>query len=914
MGPNSCDDVIGLTEAFARKCSISQNSDEQGQGLDDSGIQHSNTSSVNQSINSSILDHSDLNTSDNGNLERSDLSTSDNGNDVLNVAFTDDNNNLQQLEKKEEVATADEEKEAETPGSKLTGLDDVMEQLLSWESDKILRYKELYDGHCPDVLANTCYSLKSLPTDFELYNEYKNSFLPLMLHEIWSNICQTYSTKRRNEHIPAVIQDITTSDDGRFYTFQCYSLLTEKEVKIEYGRSGNFIALEPLTSTDVKIFGYVEDIQLKCRGTKTTRERLLTKRCETPVTVYVRYAVKVKKTQGDALMAKMAGNMLIHLFFLSRIAPDLRQADALLNLQSTKLGPSIYNPKVETLQTKMSDETELNELVESVPQLARLNNTQRRVILGVADACTVNPNQNRISVIQGPPGTGKTTTICGIILQLLTNPEATRRPRILVCAPSNAAVDAIALKLIHLKQDNSELLKDFQFVRIGMEESIDSEVFKYTYQKVYNTDEARDNMTSMEEEARNIFKSKQDAKMEGRASENPMWNRKYSQQLNKIKTHDTVHSGMRFREMLRQLPTADVILSTLSYSANKKMQAHFLNPGRQKVGDIDICIIDEAGQCVEPEALIPLQYNFKKLVMVGDHKQLPPTVISRTAKQHKYDGSLFKRLFTAAEFSKAGEVSGSESDSQNSAQNMGQVNCVLGSENGGEVKAVKTWNSVKIEPLRLVVQYRMHEDILSWPNEYFYESLIQQGVTRVGLKFAPCTYIDISSRHSVFARSLYNEGEINLALDIVQTVKKTTQIALKEGQSEGKSVGIITFYNQQKERLIERLMNSDLDEYVDVNTVDGFQGAERDIIIVSCVRSGSASVGFLQEFERLNVALTRAKETLIVIGDFHTLKQNEIWKNMIETARARNFVFPRPSDLSRLNSILTRPTFSPKAI
>jgi len=320
-----------------------------------------------------------------------------------------------------------------------------------------------------------------------------------------------------------------------------------------------------------------------------------------------------------------------------------------------------------------------------------------------------------------------------------------------------------------------------------------------------------------------------------------------------------VYNGQEKSAKKKLLKDADIILTTLSSSYHTSMQQFFQESDRK----ISVCIIDEAGQCVEPEALIPLQYNINKLVMVGDHKQLPATVISRTAKDHRYDASLFKRLFTCAEqFNTEGQNSG----------------------------------------VMLTTQYRMHPAIASWPNQRFYSGLIQQGVHRPEISLAPYTFIDSKSTETVLKKAICNDGEVSLVKDVIISIN---QILGSSSNSADKqlSIGVITFYRWQKEKLMLMAEEEKLTD-VEINTVDGFQGAEKDIIIISCVRSGS-SIGFLSEGERLNVAITRAKRSLIILGNINTFeRKSNMWKQLIEDARSKNVVFA--AGAQSMKSILSR--------
>jgi len=270
---------------------------------------------------------------------------------------------------------------------------------------------------------------------------------------------------------------------------------------------------------------------------------------------------------------------------------------------------------------------------------------------------------------------------------------------------------------------------------------------------------------------------------------------------------------------------------------------------------ISVCIMEEASQCVEPEALIPLRLGFSKLVMVGDHEQLQATVISNKARDLQYQQSLFGRLIS--------HLTTGASDHGHSA---------------GHTPPLVS----RCPVFRLKTQYRMHPDIALWPNRYFYGGILENGDLAVEEKLAPFIVLNVESEAVIERGNCYNKEEERVIIKLVKCLKKM------HGRTP--EIGIITFYSKQKQNLSLALQNERLDRIL-VNTVDGFQGSESDIILVSCVRSGQQSVGFLAEQQRLNVALTRARKCLVVVGNISTLQTNDMWKNLINNAKERKLVY-----------------------
>ena len=255
-------------------------------------------------------------------------------------------------------------------------------------------------------------------------------------------------------------------------------------------------------------------------------------------------------------------------------------------------------------------------------------------------------------------------------------------------------------------------------------------------------------------------------------------------------------------------------------------------------------LLDEATQATEPASLVPLVRGARQIVLVGDHRQ-PPTVISRRAENGGLRRSLFERLVA-----------------------MG------------------------IEPMLLDTQYRMHPAISDFPNRTFYEGRLVDGITAAdrpnpaGLLWndweVPMAFLPVNGDEllSPDGASKENPAEAGWVAKILENL-------LQAGDLEETDIGIITPYAGQVRAIRDAL--PERNDSVEVHTVDGYQGREKEVIIFSCVRSNSDGiVGFLSDARRLNVALTRAKRGLIVIGDPDTLRNDETWASWLDYIRSRN--------------------------
>ncbi|GJN02958.1 hypothetical protein PR202_ga20354 [Eleusine coracana subsp. coracana] len=292
------------------------------------------------------------------------------------------------------------------------------------------------------------------------------------------------------------------------------------------------------------------------------------------------------------------------------------------------------------------------------------------------------------------------------------------------------------------------------------------------------------------------------------------------------------------------LNEAAIVFSTLSFSGSSIFS--------RMTRAFDVVIIDEAAQAVEPATLVPLVHGCRQVFLVGDPVQLPATVISKTAQKLGYGTSLFKR-FQAAGF-----------------------------------------------PVQMLkIQYRMHPEISIFPSNEFYEGALQDGE---GLSkkrpwhsyscFGPFCFFDVDGIESQpsGSGSWVNQYEVEFITLVYH------QLAMRYPELKSSpQVAVISPYKHQVKLLKDHFRSTFGDqskEVIDVNTVDGFQGREKEIVIFSCVRCNKEQrIGFLDDFRRMNVAITRARSAVLVVGSASTLKQDKHWSNLVESAKERGRYF-----------------------
>ncbi|KAK9466859.1 P-loop containing nucleoside triphosphate hydrolase protein [Lipomyces arxii] len=426
----------------------------------------------------------------------------------------------------------------------------------------------------------------------------------------------------------------------------------------------------------------------------------------------------------------------------------------------------------------------------AAPHLPELNVSQVSAVKSVL--------QKHISLIQGPPGTGKTVTSATVVYHLAKmNPG-----QVLVCAPSNVAVDQLTEKI------HKTGLKTVRLTAKSREDLESSVSFLSLHEQV------RLNDTNVE-----LSKLMQ-----------------LKQELGELSSSDE----KKFKNLMRQsereiLDNADVICCTCVGAGDPRL-------AKMKFRTV---LIDESTQAAEPECMIPLVMGCKQAVLVGDHKQLGPVIINKQAARAGLQQSLFERLV------------------------------LLG-----------------LSPIRLNVQYRMHPCLSEFPSNMFYDGSLQNGVTaqerlRQSVDFPwPVADTPMMFWSNLGLEEISASGTSYLNRSEAANVEKLVTRFFKAG-IEPSQIGIITPYEGQRSYIVSSMqingtMRKELYKEVEVASVDAFQGREKDYVILSCVRSNEhQGIGFLSDPRRLNVALTRAKYGLVVLGNPKVLSKQAMWHHLL---------------------------------
>ena len=433
-----------------------------------------------------------------------------------------------------------------------------------------------------------------------------------------------------------------------------------------------------------------------------------------------------------------------------------------------------------------------------------------------------------VAIVHGPPGTGKTTTLVEAINETLM-----RESQVLVCAQSNMAVDWISEKLVD---------RGVNVLRIGNPTRVNDKMLGFTYERRFEAHPDYPQLWAIRKAIRELRKNRK------KGSES------YHQKLERLKSRAT---ELEIRINSELLGEARVIACTLVGSAHRLLEG-------MKFGTL---FIDEAAQALEAACWIPMR-RATRVILAGDHCQLPPTVKSIAALRAGLGKTLMERI----------------------------------AENKPEVVTL------------LKIQYRMNEEIMRFSSDWFYhgevESAPQIKYRSILEDDSPITWIDTSNEenqvtiegddvvsgekrddmnfHEQFVGESF--GRINKAeadLTLLTLAEYLTQVGKRRVLEESIDVGIISPYRAQVQYLKRLLKKYEFFKpyrrLISVNTVDGFQGQERDVILISLVRSNDeGQIGFLKDLRRMNVAMTRARMKLIILGDKSTMTKHPFYQKLWE--------------------------------
>ena len=440
-----------------------------------------------------------------------------------------------------------------------------------------------------------------------------------------------------------------------------------------------------------------------------------------------------------------------------------------------------------------------------------LNKTQEEAVNEVLRA-------KDVAIVHGPPGTGKTTTLVEAINETLM-----RESQVLVCAQSNMAVDWISEKLVD---------RGIPVLRIGNPTRVNDKMLSFTYERRFEAHPDYPQLWSIRKALRDLRQHRK----HGDSS--------FHQKVERLKSRAT---ELEVRINSELFGEARVIACTLTGSAHRLLQGQRYNT----------LFIDEAAQALEAACWIPMR-KVSRVVLAGDHCQLPPTVKSIAALKAGLGKTLMERIVE---------------------------------NHPDEVNLLK-------------IQYRMNEQIMRFSSDWFYHGQVESAPSvrhrgildyDIPIEWRQASIDDEGTPPAEefvgesFGR--INKTEAQLTLDTLQHYFE--KIGKQRVLDERIDVGVISPYRAQVQYLRQQLRKREFfkpfRQQISVNTVDGFQGQERDIIVISLVRSNDeGQIGFLRDLRRMNVAITRARMKLIIMGNASTMTRHPFYRKLYEYVQSLN--------------------------
>uniref|UniRef100_A0A8C2CAZ5 Senataxin n=1 Tax=Cyprinus carpio TaxID=7962 RepID=A0A8C2CAZ5_CYPCA len=701
----------------------------------------------------------------------------------------------------------------------------LTQAILKWEYRMLDNYKAFGSPH------DLCHlPLKKVPVQFPSYLEYFNTLYPLLLINAFEEMASEWLREGRVK-LNLTVQGIEYSNRTASASFTA-NISQETDIKQLYPKEDDLVLLwlpdntgsyahdEPNFHEPHPHFGYVSRPILN-------------------LTIQTRSNISSGSSQP--VLCEVIGS-LISIF---------REFRALCLLRNGPMLRPLLAPHVSYFTHTLDSPPDLDS--------PEFNRDQSRAIACGLAMIKRTQKTPKVLLIHGPPGTGKSKTIGGLLYKLLssgTNSAApsgnlhskSRRTRVLLCAPSNAAIDSLMKKVILIFKEKCRNINapqgncgDINLVRLGNERTISKSLKLFSLdhqtkaraQRAQQTAEAdiHRRKEQLEQIIENLSQQCAKAKKDS-----------FEQKMQLLKEREGLGRQIKECRIRRQesqavvLQNAHVICCTLSTSGSIVLENAFRRLGHEPFSCV---IIDEV-----PKSLI-FRHSVKCVFIWLNTK----VVQLKKAKEFGFDQSLMARLCKSL--------------------------CEL---------------NPQLSPILLLsVQYRMHPDICEFPSKYIYNSALKDDCETAQKRcsfswpFKPYKVFDVTDGIEKKERdSFSNHKEVKLVLLLLKLL----------GEKQSVRVGVITPYNAQKQRILEAIRGSGIDNKVEVNTVDGFQGKEMDCIIVSCVRASSetGSIGFVGNRQRMNVTITRARFSLFILGHIRTLREQSDWGALIEDARKRKTI------------------------
>ncbi|CAF1228145.1 unnamed protein product [Adineta ricciae] len=820
-------------------------------------------------------------------------------------------------------------KEKKLKPRKIHNYDDYLIYILKWPVSLIDEIEIESNILYKDFLGENAYPIPLLEL-YSSFDEYEEITMPWLFEETFEEIKRSV---KLNDHKLVGIEYDAVLAQVRLFNSGLYELkaqiLQKRNPTIPNQRREMFteddlVVITILNQPVKKLFGLIrsgERIIDKARLHKTYHEHPDVK-IRPPVWFCYEYYIRIF---GHGF--KIPDGSQIKIKAITSLTATLRRFKALASMRTCPLFEHLLSP---SLTDDVFQITNTQHKLMEQNYLQAYNESQRNVISEAVSMMqdTKDDNQAKIYMCQGPPGTGKSQTITGIVRALLqpmlasspTNEQSSptlssggsrKKMKILICCPSNGGCNEIVRRLIDVftrkATDETASKLPFKLIRCARGGAISQDIENVSLDTLAQKRLEEELNAGGENEAigRNLAnKEKQKKQLEQRIEaekkrQTSTANNQASEELKDLelnlkeikasilklqqtcrKTMPEAARRQREREIkIELLQDSDICVSTLNYVGNsifdsftslnidqssikldktKKIPSSTTSSSSSIVSTLFNClIIDEAGQCIEIDNYIPLRLGMNRIILVGDPEQLPATVLSRRALEAGLNQSLFERLYKLFKY---------------------DVN----------------------NPIRMLnIQYRMHDEICKFPSMHIYRSklktdkIINQKRKKFLLK--PYMILDVVNSQEQLdpiTQSYGNPPEAETVVCLVEFINSRAKVPFNQ-------IGIITPYNYQVKLIQQKLTQHNLHQHkIEIGTVDAFQGRQKDVILLSCVRATQTTdssttttgIGFVANRQRLNVSLTRAKYAMYILGHMASLNINEDWQKLITNAVERKAI------------------------